>query len=578
MPNEFIKSKFNANNLAIATRQQRQLSYFTESKVQEDITIDYITKYANRKYRGDDYFLNFLKTVFRTDVFLNVFKFFRHPVASARLVHDKIRIPLGRVFFSEDPYFKYEINGEMIKHPEGLDDNEFNTWIFNALLFRHNDIMIVDLKDVNTPFKSLVPIDNVIALDSERSIINRIAYSAQIVQEGKIIIGVVYIDAERYQFYEKDKDGTISDTPTLDIPHDLGRCPADYISDEAFSESDVIRKSIFSYVREEMEEYVFLKTLQRMVEPSIGIPTSVMLKAGVKNKNPDGADQDGTKPMSSRTIENQKAEQTSTVQGNKSFLQAGSLIKVDVSKLRKEDGSIDMEVIKNYVNFFYAPVEATEYLNKRIKEIRVSIISNVVGDHSEGSVPEGSKSETEINSVTIVSKQDKLRDFSKQMSRIRTRSDYNWLSLKFGKENISNTAFYGSDFFLETQKDLYDLVKTAPNPIEQRSLLIKSARNRNRFNVDNFSRDKIFYHLIPYAANGDFDIAVEKEQIGEITFQYQTRFNYWIGLFEAEFGDILTFWNLLGDLSEAEKVKIINNLILTIIKDNYETSSLVKSV
>ena len=578
MPNKFIEGKFNANNIATAQRQQRQLSYFTESKVQGDITTEYIEQWAKEKYRGDDYFLNFLKTVFRSDVFLNVFKYFRHPLPSARLVNDKIKIPLSRVFSSEDPYFKYEVNGEVITQPGGLDENEFNDWIFNALLFRHNDIMVVDLKDVNSPFKSLVSIENVIAMDSDRSIIERIAYSAQAIKDDEIIIGVLYIDTERYQFYKKDEDGLLETTPSIDIPHDLGRCPADYISNEAFSESDVIRKSIFSYVREEMEEYVFLKTLQRMVEPSIGIPTSVMLKAGIKNKNPDGKDQDGTEPMSARTIKGQTAEQTSTVQGNKSLLQAGSNIKVPLDKIRKEDGSLDMEVLKNYVNFFYAPVEATEYLNKRVQELKVSIISNVVGDHSEGSVPEGSKSPDEINSVTIVSKQDKLREFSKQMSRIRQRSDYNWLALKFGKENISNAAFYGSDFFLETQKDIYNLVKEAPNPIEQRSLLLKSARNRNRFNIDNFDRDKILYQLIPYATDRDFNLAVDKNQVGPVTFQYQTRFNYWISMFEAEVGDILTFWNMLGDKSEAEKVTIINNFILTITEENHEKSSLAKSV
>lgn len=566
VPNEFIKGKFNASNLEIARRQQRQLSYFTESRVQEDVTIEYITQWANRKYRGNDYFLNFLKTVFREDVFLNIFKYLRHPLPSARLVHDKIKIPLGRVFFSEDPYFKYEVNGEVIKQPEGLDENEFNDWMFNSLLFRHNDIMVVDLKDVNSPFKSLVSIENVIALDSDRSIIKRIAYSAQATKDDEIIVGVLYIDTERYQFYKKDDDGTLETTPSIDIPHDLGRCPADYISNEAFSESDVIRKSIFSYVREEMEEYVFLKTLQRMVEPSIGIPTAVMLKAGVKNKNPDGKDLDGAEPMSSRTIENQKSEQTSTVQGNKSLLQAGGVIKVPLDKIRDDDGKFDMEVLKNYVNFFYAPVEATKYLNDRIKEIRASIISNVVGDHSEGNVPEGSKSPDEINSVTIVSKQDKLREFSKQMSRIRQRSDFNWLALKFGKDNISNEAFYGSDFFLETQKSIYDMIKVSPNPIETKSLLIKSARNRNRFNIDNFTREFILYHLMPYGNDLDFDKGIARGIIDDVTFQYQTRFSYWIGIFESKFGDILSFWNLFDTENDSVKLVIINNLIINIIK------------
>jgi len=54
VPNKFIEGKFNANNIATAQRQQRQLSYFTESKVQGDITTEYIEQWAKEKYRGDD--------------------------------------------------------------------------------------------------------------------------------------------------------------------------------------------------------------------------------------------------------------------------------------------------------------------------------------------------------------------------------------------------------------------------------------------------------------------------------------------------------------------------------------------
>ena len=570
----FIKSKKNSNELLIASKQQSQLSYFTESKVQDDISIDYLTAWAQRKYRTNDYFLNFVKTVFKTDNFLLIYKYLRHPLPSARLINDKVKTPLKRVFYSEDPFFKYEIKGELVKHPDGLESEEFNENIFNALLFRHNDIMVVDLKDINSPFKTIISIDNVVALDSYNSVISRIAYSVEVEVDGKPEIGVLYIDSERYSFYKKEENGELSETPSLDIPHDLGRCPADYISAEHWSESEIIRKSMFSFDREELEEYVFLKTLQRMAEPSGAIPTVTMLKTGVENDDPDSKGSSDGEPMSLDQIQSQVASERSTVDGGRSIMQAGNMIEVPL--IRKEDGSVEMDVVTNYLNFFYIPVESLNYISGRVKEIKASIISNVLGDYTESAVPQGSKSDLEAG-INIVSRQDKLRDLSVQLSRIRTRSDYNWLALKFGKENVKNEAFYGSDFFLETQKSIYELIKSAPNPIEVKSLLIKSARNRNRFNVDNFTREFILYHLIPYGVKEDFDIAVKEKQVGDITFQYQTRFNYWIGLFESLYGDILTFWKSLSG-TENEKVVLINNLITIIIRDNYEKSSASESV
>ena len=570
MPKDFIQSKHNSNNLLVASRQQKQLSYFTESKVQDNVQLSYIEQWAERKYQTNDHFLNFVKSVFKTENFLLVYKYLRHPLPSARLVNDKIKTPLGRVFFSEDSFFKYEINGELVKNPKYLDLNEFNHQMFNALLFRHNDICILDLNEINSPYKSIISIDNVISIDSANSIIKRIAYAAQVTIEGKILKGVLYIDDLSYQFYEKNENDELLEKPTLNIPHDLGRCPADYISSEPFSsDSDIVRKSIFSYVREEMEEFVFLKTMQRMVEPNGAIPIVTQLDTGVVNEDKDGVGESG-EPMSFNQIKNQSAEFKSDINSPDSGMQTGTRVKVPL--VLKDDGSVDMDVVTNYLNFFYIPTEALNYLNTRIKEVKASIISNVIGDYSEGSVPEGSKSDSEINKVTIVSRQDKLRDLSIQLSRIRTRSDYNFLALKFGKYNISNEAFYGSDFFLDTQRSIYDMIKVSPNPIETKSLLLKSARNRNRFNKDNFTREYILYHLIPYAVKDDFDIAVSQNKIGDITFQYQTRFNYWIGLFESLYGDIFSFWSLYNN-TENEKVVLINNLIINIIKDNYEKSS-----
>ena len=77
-------------------------------------------------------------------------------------------------------------------------------------------------------------------------------------------------------------------------------------------------------------------------------------------------------------------------------------------------------------------------------------------------------------------------------------------------------------------------------------------------------REVILNHLLPYCSDKDFETANAKG-MDTILFEYQTRFNYWIGLFEAQYGDILVFWNAL-EMTESEKLIIINGLIVDIIK------------
>ncbi len=556
MSKHFIESKVGSSSIQIARKQQTQLAYFTQSRVQEDISISYLDAWANRNYRGNDDFLNWVRMVFRTENFLSFFKYLRFPLASARLINERIKTPLHRVFFSEDSFFHYIIKGEQVQEPKNLDIKEFNNQMFNALLFRYNDILIHDLRDINDPIRHLVSIDNVVALDSHNNVINRIAYTASIVVEDKVLTGFLFIDASNYMFFEQDKE-----QPTVVIPHDLGECPADYIAKEAFSDDDIVRKSVFSYAREELEEYVFLKTLQRMTEPNGAIPITTQLD--FKEKGHD--DIKGTsekEPMTTKEIGSQRGTIGKELEGSKSLLQTGT--RILIPPIRKKDGSIDMDAVKNFINFFHAPVESLEFINRRIKEIEHSIVVSLCGDFAEGN--ESAKNELQV-SKGFVSKEDKLREISMQLTRIRNRSDFKMLALQFGRDNVSVDHFYGSDFFLESQEDLYKMFKESPNPIERKNILIRLSRNRGRFNPNKAEKEVLLNKLLPYSSDEDFDKAADRGIVDNTTFQYQTRFDYWIGIFQANFGDILEFFNMLEG-TEAEKLMAINNLIIETIKNN----------
>ena len=565
---DFIKRKVGSEHLEEAKRQQKQLSYLINSEVQEDITEEYLEQWAKRKYRSDDDFLNWIKTIFRTENFLSFYKYLRQPVASSKLVNDIIKPQLARVFFAEDSYFKYTIKGKEVIDPEELGCEDFNQWMFNALLFRSNDIVIVDLEDVNKPYREIVSIEDVVAIRSDKSVIKEIAYTGHVETEsGEKIDGYAYMNDEVFAFYSKDY------VLMKSVSHDLGICPADYISNEAFGCHDIVRKSVFSFVREEMEEYVFLKTLQRMCEPSMVIP--IVTKLQTREKSPQSDDKKTSinqEPLISNEISGQKSSEFgSEVQGSKSVLQAGTIISVPM--LKRDDGSLDMEAVKSFINFFHAPVEPFRYLNERIEAIKDSILKSILGDMSDQT--NDRKNELQVKGG-FVSAEDRLRNISAQLSRVRKRTDFKMLALKYGPDSVSNDAFYGSDFFLESQDALYNLFKDSPNPIERKNILLRLSKNRNRFNKDRSKREVLQYELMPYTSDVDFDKAIEKGVVDSVTFELQTRFTYWISVFEAKYGDIVYFWDeTVG--TNSEKLKLITSLLSMIITEESNKKGLSES-
>jgi hypothetical protein len=556
---EFIEQKVGSASIAEACRQQEELAYFTRSSIQKPITQEYLTAWADRQYAGSDEFLNWVKTIFGGNNFLSFFKYLSFPVPSANVVNNKIRPQLERVFFSEDSFFKYTIKGEQVENPENLDSVHFSEWMLNAMMFRHNDILITDLKEVNTPFRDLVSIENVIALESSKSIIKRLAYTASVPITDEFGItemknGFLYMDEKDYIFYNQRIE------PILTIPHDLGKCPADYIVPEPFADDDIVRKSIFSFVNPKLKEYSFLTTLQRMTDPNGVVPVTAILKFKDNDEETEDVDGDDKQPPIPMSISSNQSKLQKEVVGVQTEVQAGSIIKV--KPRMKEDGSIDVDAVQNYIKFYHMPVEAMKHLNERILQIENDIIQSVTGDFKEQN--EVAQNEKQV-SKGYISKEDTLRKVSKGLSRIRTLSDNKMLSLEFGPDQITNNAFYGSDFFLESQSELYELFSKAPNPIERKNILLRSAKNKNRFNKDKSEEQVILYHLMPYSSDKDFESAVDNQRISALDFQYYTKFTTWIGQFTAIYGDLLVFWNTLGDKPNSEKLMLINNLITDLI-------------
>lgn len=559
MSKEFIEKGYNKNLITEASRQEHQLSYFTQSELQEDVTNEYLKQWAERSYQGNDYFLNFVKQVFKTENFLFFFKYLRKPLPSAKLINNKIKPQLKRVFTSENADFKYDVtNVDNQEISETLDTKDFQEELFNKMLFKHNSIVIEDLdsEEKNSPYRYFIDIKRVVSLLHDNKRITNIAFTGCAIIDGVEKEGIIYIDSNVYALYDKDHN------LVEEIPHDLGRCPADFIVDEKYKGSFIVRESVFTYVREELEEYVFLKTLQRMTEPNGALPVVTKLEVPDDSEDIDGSNGE---PNSNIIMGSQKAsvynENNNEQTGD---LQAGTMHEVPIEAITKDDGSLDMEAVKSYLNFFYIPAEALNYMKERINEIENSIISAIVGTID-------TSNSTAVNELqiekSIVVLENTLTNLADSLNKIRRESDYNMLALKYSPDKVNEVfIFYGTDFFLESETKLFDNLSKAKNPIERKNILVRINQNKYKNNRDQMVRQTLLYDLLPYTTDEDFAIAREVG-IDNTTLQYQLRFNYWIGLFEAQYGDIVSFWSEL-ESDTATRLTLVNNLIVDIINNN----------
>lgn len=554
---EFIEKGYNQSYIKEASIQEDQLSYFTESKLQDNTLNDaYFQEWANRKYQTSDYFHNWIKSIFKESNFLKAFKYMRYPLPSARLVKNRIEPQLKRVFKAEDSEYKYDVTGKTTEDfIQDLNIKEFNEELFSRLMYNHNSIVIEDLdtQNINTPYRYFIDIRNVVSLLYKNNQITKISFHGSIEYEGEEIDGFVYIDNKEYAFYDKDKVLVSS------VTHDLGRCPASFIAKDKYKNNFIVRQSLFTFIREELEEYTFLKTLQRMCEASGVIPVVSKLEVDYE----DGEDNETTDEISSDSI---MSSQTPSVNSNNNHigtgdLEPGTVHEIPQDGLKDNEGNINMDVVKSFLNFHYTPVEPIRYIDERIKSLEKSIITTIVGDVV--SANEESKNQQQIEkSISVL--EDTLTSFASTIDAIRKVSDTNMLGLKYGMKLINSVFIHtGTDFFLESQSMLFDELSKAPNSLERRKVVDRINKNKYKNNTDQLSRQTILYKLIPYVSDVDFDKAIARE-IDSVTFQYQTRFDYWVTLFESNFGDIVSFYQET-EISDNQKITVINNLIIELI-------------
>lgn len=566
---EFVKANINSSSIHDAARQEEQLLVFTKSELQSDSAIvQKLSDWAKRNSNDGNHYENFIRSVFKPDIALKFMKYLRRPIVSAKLVNKRIIPNLKRVFHAEDSEFDYVVsNVDESEFIQDISNKKTIEKIFETLMFHHNSIYITDVvpDSENMPKQFIIPIEIVNSIQlNDCGDIEKISYRSAITgKDGKPIKGFTYIDSESYKFYDQD-----TEIELVNNPHDLGYTPARFVSSVPYDKTGVVRESIFTYMRTQLEEYVSLKTIQSMIEPNGAIPVAFKLDFKVENvqKDIDGPDQEppSENPMSSKRAE--YASQTGLDPGE-GFLNAGSLYTVPL--IPDINGKIDTEVVKNGFKWEFIPTEALEYLDKRIKDIEEDIVRSLIGDVI-GQVEQAQNELQVAKSTTTL--QNTLRDLSNNISQIKTWVDTDYLNVRYSPEKVQFVkAFFGSDFFLESEYSLYERLGKTSNPIERKNILIRINANKYKNNPKKLSRTKILYNLLPYSYDSDFDTALEQEIVSEEQKRLQLQFDYYLNIFEAKYGDIVEFFNS-QDNDPQQTFILIKNLLNQIIKQDEQSN------
>jgi len=105
---DFIKSGLNSDHIERAQRQQKEISYFAESDISTtQFSQEYLDEWVNRNYQSGDSFSNWMKSILKTDNFLQFIKYKTNPLPSSNLIQSSIDPHLEKVLYAEDSVFEH---------------------------------------------------------------------------------------------------------------------------------------------------------------------------------------------------------------------------------------------------------------------------------------------------------------------------------------------------------------------------------------------------------------------------------------------------------------------------------------
>lgn len=495
--------------------------------------------------------LSMVENILPHDKFVLFKALFRYPIKTNEIT-DVCFSKLSRIFDGRNSAYNYQFanseqrqDWELYRQQKLGEPEVWQTKGWEFFKTEINSVLVVDIPKEQTsalpePYFYWLPIDDVIT------------YRAHPVtgQMDFIVFRrrdrIVVLDDGYYRVWRDPKHtGLLEGLPELEVPHDLGYCPARFFWNEPLSLEDPdVKASPLSAVLESLDWFVFFHISKRQLDLFGAYPILSGYEQSCDFSNAENGDYcDGgflrdrqghyKLDMAGLLLRCPKC-------GNKRIIGAGSFVEIPVPNA--EAGQPDL---KNPVQMLTVDRAALDYNVEEQKRLREEIITAVVGQDeivTDRDAFNEQQVRANFESVTTV-----LNRVKKGFEAAQQWVDETVCRLRYGRYFLSATISYGTEFFLYSPDELRNRYKAAKeagaSEAELDMLQSKILETEFRNDKTQLQRMLLLAELEPYRhlTRDEAVVLYEKSLISERDLRIKLNFSDFVRRFERENINVLDF-------------------------------------
>ncbi len=430
----------------------------TEIKIAQDLESKtrYFTDPSLDIMNAGEYQITFFNTVAsrlnNPDSFNNFKNNLTFPLKINEFI-ESIYTKISNIWQGQNPYYDYQFRNDKIEDfAEFVNLDFFKTELWGEFKTHHNSIILTDLPEIQIgekpePFNSLIKINNVIDIISNRNIIKHVIY---LFNDTKGLEKLAVVDGDGFQLYNYPNKDITKLNLILESEHDLERCPADWLSQIDFnSKSNIVKANVLSKSLGKIEDLQITYTLKNILSPY------AFYQFITKYKNASECDYDDGKVYCVGGYLKSKEADTS-------IYKDGVVAKCPLCNKTPGVGDIlakpiplskDEPELKDIISFVSPDVEIMEYGDKYISSLETDLFDVIVGT-DENLNPNENHNETAYK-YNVEGQQDVIFRWKSMFEDVISKTFDNILQLRYGDSYISNSIDLGTDFILADLNSLY---------------------------------------------------------------------------------------------------------------------------
>lgn len=542
---------------------------------------------------GHHFFLEWVKDIVSNKKkFARFQQFLRFPYFTNDIV-DSIFNQLSKVFDSRNSFRKYDFKTpsneqDFIAYLADISDAFFwRTEVFESIKNNINSVVVIDMRPTEStqpePYSYVVKTDMIIDMDNtvirnttvDKKLFKRFKTEYLIFKDvsGRIIA----LDDDFYRSFKFDDQKQIISEPEIEIPHQLGYCPAAQIYSDPFNSKDNIRKKgPISTTISDLDFVLYYETFKRYSDSFVPNPITVKYAEECNYVADNGVSCDGGKLMV------QHHSSLSSLHGTTdgfhfvacpkcnedSMVGPGEMLEVNPPRNREEFDQLDA------IHFVMPPLEGIEYTSKDIARRIEDIMLRTVGVTDE----QFSGQAKNIPQILggFETRKTILRNIAVNIEIIKKFTHQTIARLRYSNDFEGCSIFEGDEFFLETEKQLFEkYAEEKANGNSEFELSLsrdKITETKHKNNPNLLQRAKFLSFIEPYQGQTFKEIQSLKKDnptlINDIDFVIKINFDSFVKRFEVEvepIGSLLSSENSRQDNIKTVQDKFIEYANETLI-------------